>query len=94
MSMVDHISEIGGEMVDQLIGGIREHCASAPNPLLAPERHFFRELATGLVSMSHGDLLTLCAAAITRIAYPDLQIQGGARQRPSDNEAEHFHPHT
>ena len=70
--MLDAISEIGGEMVDQLIDGIRDHCASTPNPLLAPERHFFRELGSGLVAMSHDDLLTLCAAAITRIAHPDL----------------------
>jgi len=70
--MVDAITEIGGEMVDQLIDGIREHCASTPNPLLAPERHFFREVASGLVAMSHDDLLTFCAAAITRIAYPHL----------------------
>lgn len=70
--MLDAISEIGGEMVDQLIDGIRAHCASTPNPLLAPERHFFREVGSGLAAMSHDDLLTLCAAAITRIAHPGL----------------------
>lgn len=73
--MVDNISEIGGEMVDELIDGIRGHCEAVPNPLLAPERHFFRELGSGLVAMSHDDLLTLCAAAITRIAYPSLQTR-------------------
>lgn len=32
---VDHLREVGGEMVDQLVDGIRAQCAAAPNPLLA-----------------------------------------------------------
>ena len=76
-STMNSLNEIAGEMVDQLIGVIREHCAAAPNPLLAPERHFFRELAVGLGdTMSPDDLLTLCAAALTRIAYPHLHRPG------------------
>lgn len=72
------LGEIGGEMVDELVDGIRKHCTKRPNPLLTPERHFFRELGSGLLAMSHDDLVTLCAAAITRIAYPQLQSRGGA----------------
>ncbi|MFV8169677.1 hypothetical protein [Mycobacterium sp. DBP42] len=68
------IGEIGGEMVDQIIDGISQHCAANPNPFLTPERHLFREIAVGLGAMSHDDLLSLCAAAITRIAHPDSSI--------------------
>ncbi|EIU51613.1 hypothetical protein [Mycobacteroides abscessus] len=85
---LDNIGEIGGEMVGQLIDGVCGHCAAAaPNPLLARERDFFRELASGLVAMSPGDLLTLCAATTTRIAYPDLQCQRRASQQTPRNDA-------
>jgi hypothetical protein len=75
--MRDNLVDIGVVMVDQLVDGIREHCAQNPNPLLSPERHFFRELAYGMETMAHHDLLSLCAATITRIAYPDV-MKGGA----------------
>lgn len=68
------IGEIGGEMVDQIIDGISQHCGARPNALLTAEHHLFREIGTGLRVMSHDDLLSLCAAAITRIAYPDSNI--------------------
>lgn len=77
--MMAELGEIGGDMVDELIDGIQAHCTERPNPLLTPERHFFRELGSGLLAMSHDDLVTLCAAAITRIAYPQLQARSGVR---------------
>ncbi|MDV7194643.1 hypothetical protein [Mycolicibacterium fortuitum] len=66
------LAEIGGEMVDELIDGIKDYCADHPNPLLTVERHFFRELGQGMLVMRQEDLVTLCAAAITRIAYPGI----------------------
>ena len=74
---VSAIREIGFDMADELIAGMRDHCASNPNPLLTPERHFFRELGEGLRAVSHDDLLVLCAATLTRIAFPDME--GGAQ---------------
>lgn len=71
--MMAELGEIGGEMVDELIEGIQAHCTERPNPLLTPQRHFFREIGYGLLAMRHEDLVTLCAAAITRIAYPELR---------------------
>lgn len=68
------VGEIGGEMVDQIIDGIGQHCAANPNPLLTVEHHLFREVGRGLGAMSHDDLLSLCAAAITRIAHPNSNI--------------------
>lgn len=75
--MMAELGEIGGEMVDELIEGIQAHCTERPNPLITPQRHFFREIGSGLLVMRHEDLVTLCAAAITRIAYPELRNRGG-----------------
>ncbi len=64
-------TEISQTMVDEIVTGIRDYCSARPNPLLSPERHFFREVGCGLHAMKYDDLLTLCAAAITRIAFED-----------------------
>ncbi|NOQ62787.1 hypothetical protein [Mycolicibacterium fortuitum] len=77
------LGEIGGEMVDELVDGIRAYCSEHPNPLLTTERHFFRELGQGLLGMRQEDLVTLCAAAITRIAYPKL---AGAQSLGADGD--------
>lgn len=86
-SMVGHINEIGGAMVDQLIDGIREDCEAAPNPLLAPERQFFRELASELMTLPPNELIMFCAAAITRIAYPHLHTPQAHRQSSTTEPA-------
>lgn len=64
-------NEISQTVVDEIVVGIRGYCSAHPNPLLSPERHFFREVGYGLHAMKYDDLLTLCAAAITRIAFED-----------------------
>lgn len=83
---LDHLREIGGEMVDELVDGIRARCAAAPDPLLDPERQFFRTLASGLAGMSDVEVLALCAAAITRIAYPDLRIRAARRGTAAEDD--------
>ena len=48
-------NEISQTMVDEIVTGIRDYCSARPNPLLSPERHFFREVGCGLHAMKYDD---------------------------------------